>query len=66
MVAVAFGAREENFVEVGGGSAALRFLPRRVVMAHERRRGSWRESDVNEKPCVRGATGGVPGLVGLG
>lgn len=37
-----------------------------VVMAHESRRGSWRDSNVNEKPCVPGATGDIPGVVGLG
>jgi hypothetical protein len=37
-----------------------------VVMAHESRRGSWRDSNVNEKPCVPDATAEIPGLVGLG
>ena len=37
-----------------------------AVMAHESRRCSWRDSNVNEKPCVPGATGDIPGLVGLG
>lgn len=50
--------REENFVEVrGGGSVAPRFLPQRAVMAHNRRWGSGRDSNVNRKPCVPGANG---------